>query len=156
MRLRRLAFGYGLVGIFVFQLVEREAAGVGDLDAAAEGLLVALEQARHVLCGFDVTFGIGFEAQARLRNRAFLADAGENVLQGAAMGRVIKHAAGGDERNAGARGELRQSGDAGAIVAAISVPRREIEVLMRPHRLLDTQELQFEIRGVMPAKAGIQ
>ena len=71
--------------------------------------------------------GIGFEAQARVIDRAFFADAGEHVLQGAAMGRVIKHATGGDEGNTDARGEIGERGDAGTIVAAISVPRREIE-----------------------------
>ena len=49
MRLRRLALRHRLVGIFVFQLVEGEGAGVGDLDAAAERVLMAFEQARHLL-----------------------------------------------------------------------------------------------------------
>ena len=106
MRLRCLAVRHRLVGIFVFQFVEGEGAGVGDLDAAAERVFMAFEQARHLLCRFDVPLGIGLQAQARVVDRAFLADAGEHVLQGAAMGRVIEHAAGGDEGNTDARGKI--------------------------------------------------
>ena len=135
MRLRRLAVRHRLVGIFVFQLVEGEGAGVGDLDAAAERIFMAFEQARHLLCRFDVPLGIGFEAQARVVDRAFLADAGEHVLQRAAMRRVIEHATGGDEGNADARGEIGERGDAGAIVAAIRMPRREVEGRSHTERL---------------------
>ena len=53
------------------------------------------------------------------------------------MGRVIEHATGGDEGNADARGEIGERGDAGTIVAAIRVPRREIERRSAPERLLD-------------------
>ena len=42
MRVRGLARRHRLVGIFVFQLVEGESAGVGDLDAAGERLLIAM------------------------------------------------------------------------------------------------------------------
>ena len=41
MRLRRLAGGDRLVGIFVFQLVEREGAALRDLDAVAQRVLIA-------------------------------------------------------------------------------------------------------------------
>ena len=62
MRLRRLALGHRLVGIFVTKLVEREGAGFGDLDGALERILVAFEQARHLVRRFQVALGIGFEA----------------------------------------------------------------------------------------------
>ena len=71
-------------------------------------------------------FGIGFETEAGFRDRAFLADAGEHVLEGTAVGRVIEHPAGGDEGIC-ARRETCQRFDAGAIVAAIGMPRGEIE-----------------------------
>ena len=67
---------------------------------------MAFEQARHLLRRFEVPLGIGLQAQARVVDRAFLADAGEHVLQGTAMGRVIEHAAGGDEGNTDARGKI--------------------------------------------------
>ena len=52
MRLRRLAVRHRLVGIFVFQLVEGEGAGVSDLDGAGERVFVAGEQPRHLLRRF--------------------------------------------------------------------------------------------------------
>ena len=132
MRLRGLAWRHRLVGIFVFQFVEGEGAGGGDLDAAAKRVLMAGEQTCHVLRGFDVALGIGFKLEPCFGNRAFLADAGEHVLQGTPVGGVIEHRIGGDERDAGARGEIGERCDAGAIVAAITVPRREIETRLRP------------------------
>jgi len=98
--------------------------------------------------------GIGLKFQPSVMNGAFLADAGEHVLEGAPVGRVIEHAAGGDEGRSYAGCQLGERGDAGAIVAAIRVPRREIEA--RRERLLDAQKVRFEISIVMPANAGIQ
>ena len=51
---------------------------------------------------------IGFEAEARFGNRAFLADAGEHVLQGAPVRGVIEHRIGGDQGGAGALREIGQ------------------------------------------------
>ena len=47
MLLRGLAFRHRLVGIFVLQFAEREAAGLGDLDGAGDGVGKILEQPRH-------------------------------------------------------------------------------------------------------------
>ena len=69
-------------------------------------VLMAGEQPRHVLCRFDMPLGIGFELEPRLMDGAFLADAGEHVLQGTPVGGVIEHRIGGDEGSAGARGEI--------------------------------------------------
>ena len=41
MRLRRLVNRYRFVGIFVFQLVERKGAGIGDLDGAFQRILIS-------------------------------------------------------------------------------------------------------------------
>ena len=62
-----------------------------------ERILVAFEQARHLMWRFQVPLGIGLEAEARFGNRAFLADAGEHVLQRAAVRGVVEHGIGGDE-----------------------------------------------------------
>jgi hypothetical protein len=145
MRLRRLALGHRLVGIFVFQLVEGKSAGVGDLDGAGERLFVAGEEPRYFLRRFQVPLGIGLEFQPRLVDRAFLADAGEHVLQGAAVGRVIEHGAGGDEGKTHACRQLRQGLDAGAIIAAIRVTGGEVEARLGPKRLLDAPQITFEI-----------
>ena len=60
------------------------------------------------------------------------------------MGRVIEHGAGGNERDAGALGEIRKRRDARAVAAAIGMMRGEIK--RRIERLFDAQELRLEIR----------
>ena len=100
MGLRRLAFRYRLIGIFVTELVEGEAAGFRDLDGAGKRLFVAFEQARHFFWRFQMPLRIGFKFEPCLVDGAFLADAGEHVLQGAPMRGVIEHGVGGDEGRA--------------------------------------------------------
>ena len=51
--------------------------------------------------------GIGFEQPARLLQRQMLADAGDDVLQRAAFGRVIEHVVDGDQRHEGSRRQYR-------------------------------------------------
>ena len=89
--------------------------------------VMAGEQPRHLLAGFEMPLGIGFEREPCLVDGAFLADRGEHVLERAAMRGVIEHGVGGDEGQAGSLRQLRQRLDAGAVVAAITMPRGEIE-----------------------------
>ncbi len=154
--LRGFPFGHRFVGIFVFQLVEREGASLRDLDAAAKRILMAAEEPRHLLRRFDMPLGIGFEAEAGLGNGAFLADAGEHVLKGAAVRGVIERGVGGNEWKPRALAEFGECRDAGTIVATIGMPRREIEPRRRAQRLPYATKLLFIISFVMPAKAGIQ
>ena len=132
-----LALRHRLVGIFVFQLVEGEGAALRDLDAAAKRVLMAGEEPRHLLRRLYMPLGIGLEAEAGIGNGAFLADAGEHVLKGAAVGGVIEHRIGGDEGDTRAPAEFGQSGDAGAIVAPVGMPRREIEGSALAERFID-------------------
>jgi hypothetical protein len=104
---------------------------------------MAGEQQRHFLRRFEMPLGIGFELQSCLVDRAFLADTGEHVLQGAAVGGVIEHGAGGDEGKANARCELRQGFDAGAVIAAKGMTGGEVEP--SAERLLDAPQITFEI-----------
>ena len=127
MRLRGLALRHRLVRIFVFQLVEGEgqASAISMVRRSASSW--PLNRRAISLGGFQMPLGIGFETEAGFVDRAFLADAGEHVLQRAAVGGVIEHAARGDEGDIRARRKLRQGFDAGAIVAAIRMPCGEIE-----------------------------
>ena len=88
---------------------------------------MAGEEPGHLLRWLQVPLGIGFEFQPSVMDRAFLADAGEHVLQRPAVGGVIEHGTGGDEGKAHACRQLRKRGDAGSIVAAIDMSRGEIE-----------------------------
>src|SRR5665648_496693 len=83
-------------------------------------------------------------------NRAFLADAGEHVLQRPAVGRVIENRAGGNEGNVGACRDLCERCNAGAIVAAIRMLCCEIERRARWKRVFDAVELCFEIWHMSP------
>ena len=125
--LRGLARRHRLVGIFVFQLVEREGASARAISTLRRRASWPANSRAISAGGFEMALGIGLEARAGLGDRAFLADAGEHVLQGAAVGGVIEHVVGGDERDARAPAEFDECCDAGAIVAAIRVPCREIE-----------------------------
>ena len=145
MRLRRLAVRHRLVGIFVFQLVEGVAAGVSDLHGAGKRRFVAGEEPRHLLRRFEMPLGIGLELQPCVMDRAFLADAGENVLQGPAVACVIEHGAGGDEGKANARRQLRKRFDAGAVAAAIRMTGGEVEARPEAKRFLDATKLGFKI-----------
>jgi len=97
---------------------------------------MAFEQAGHLARRLQVPLFIGLEAEARFVNGAFLADAGEHVLQLAPVRGVVEHGIGGDEAQAYAACELRKRIDAGAIVAAIRVVRGEIETRLRAKRFL--------------------
>ena len=87
-------------------------------DGAGERLLMAGEEPRHLLRRLRVPLGIGFEFQPSVMDRAFLADAGEHVLQRPAVGGVIEHGTGGDEGKAHACRQLRN-----AAMRARSSPR---------------------------------
>ena len=64
------------------------------------------EQPRHFLRRFQMPLGIGFEPAARVLQRQMLADAGHDILQGAALGCVIEHVIDGDQRHKGACGDI--------------------------------------------------
>jgi hypothetical protein len=93
---------------------------------------------------FEVPLGIGFEPEPCIMDRAFLADAGEYVLQGPAVGGVIEHGVGGDEGKVRALRQLRQGLDTGAIVAAIRMPRGEIEARSLAECPLNAEQLRFK------------
>ena len=107
---------------------------------------MAGEQPRHLLRRLQMPLGIGFEAAARRRAMVHFSRMQVSTsCKRPALGRVIEHVVGGDEGNAGARRRVGERGDAGAIVAAIGVPRREIEARCAAQRLFDAAELRFEI-----------
>ena len=126
MRLHAQARGRRVDRILIAQLVEGEAAGVGDLEGARQRLGMACEQARHLGARLEMALGIGDQTIARLVDRAVLADAGEHVLERPPRGRVVEHVASGHERRAAGISELGQRLDARAVVAAIEVLRGKI------------------------------
>ena len=98
MLLRREMGGHRLVGIFVMKLRQREGEALGDLDGALDRMLLAAKQLQHLLDRLEMTLAIDLEPEARFRDGAFFADAGQDILQHAPVGMVIEHVIGGDER----------------------------------------------------------
>ena len=117
MLLRGFSLGYGLVGIIVFELVEGEGDPVGEADGFGDGLGRFLKKLRHFVRRFQMPFGIGFEKPACLVQGDMLADAGDDVLQFAPLGRVIEHIIGGQQRHTGGARHALPFPQAAAIIA---------------------------------------
>ena len=68
-----------------------------------------------------MALGIDGEPEARFRDGAFLADAGEHVGERPALRHVIVHVVDGDERRARALAEFVEQAEAARLVAAIAM-----------------------------------
>ena len=124
--LRSSPLGDALPGIFVTQLVEAEVQGVGERARRGNRVRPAREQPRHLGRRFQMPLGIGVEEIARGRDRDLLADAGDDVLQRAAVGGVIMDVIGGEDRAALATRDPVEAFDPRRIVAAIEPARRDM------------------------------
>src|SRR5580692_5570824 len=127
----RLARRHGLVRIFILEFVEGEAAGLGDAQALCERPVVTGEEPRHFLGRLEVALGIDREAKARLSNRAFLTDAGEDVEKRSALGGVVKSIVDGDEWRAEPIAELGEKAETARLVATMAVDAREKDAAWR-------------------------
>ena len=78
--LRRLPLRNWLLGVFVTQLIEVEAAAIDDFAAAFDRVFPAAEQPRHLLRRFQMALGIGGKAITGFGDRAAIADAGQHIL----------------------------------------------------------------------------
>ena len=126
MALRTAPLGHGLARIFIFELIEAEVDRIGEGPGCGDGVRPALEQPHHLGRRFQVPLGIGVEQIARSRQRHLLADAAHHVLQRAAIGGVVEHVVGGEDRQAMRLGHAVQSLDPRQIVAAIKMRRRDM------------------------------
>jgi len=128
--LRRAPVGHRIDRVFVAQLVEAEAAGLGDLDGAGDGIRAVAEQPRHLGGRLQVALGVGVQQEAGVVDGAVLADAGEHVLQWPALGRMGVHVVGGDQRNAARGGKIAQVRKSTGIVTTIKIIHREIKIFI--------------------------
>jgi hypothetical protein len=129
MLLRRLAGGNGLVGVLVAELLQVEAQRVGDRHGAAKRVLVAGEEAGHLGGGLQMAFGVGLQATAGLGQGHLLADAGEDVGQGAAAGLVEADGVGGDHGAACGGRDGGEGVQPRAVVAAVKRGGRKVELV---------------------------
>ena len=107
-----------LVGVFVGEFIEREAAALDDFQAAFHRLRMRAEQAGDLRGGFQMAFGVGGECAAGGGDGDLQANAGHHVVQRAAVGRVVEHVVGGDQRHAAAGGEVGERAQAACVVGA--------------------------------------
>ena len=116
-----------LVGVFIGEFVEREPAGLGDLERAPNRIFMATEQPCHLGRRFDVTFAVGFEQEAGLVDCGLLADAGQHILQGPARRCMVENIIGRNQRHMTTLCQSRQRTDARLIIAAIKMRGGKIE-----------------------------
>ena len=109
MLLRRLAGRDGFVGVFIFEFIEREAAGLHDFEAARNRFRIGGEKPRHLVRRFEMTLGIDLEPEARFGKGAFLADAGEDIGEAAALRQMIERVIDGDEWCGALRGQFGEN-----------------------------------------------
>ena len=99
---------------------------VGELARRGNRVRPAREQPHHLRRRFQMPLGIGVEQIARGRDRHLLADAGDDVLQRAAVGRVIMDVVGGEDRAAVRPRDPVEPLDPRRIVAAIKPARGDM------------------------------
>ena len=116
------------VRILVGEFVEREAAACEEAQRLGDRLRRGAEQARHLVRRFQVALGIRFETAAGRVESEMRADAGDDVLQRAPLGRVVEHVAYRDERHIRRSRERGEAREPAGVVAAIEHARAE------PHR----------------------
>ena len=117
----RGALARGFQRIIVSELVEREVEPLEEAHRLGDRFREIAEEPRHLGGTFHVPLGVGLEQPPGILQRSVLADAGEHVLQPAALGRVVEHVAqrqDGDAEAIGERGSLRQAAAVVAMIAA--------------------------------------
>ena len=88
------------LGVLVGEFVEREAAAVGDLEGARERLGIAAEEPVHLLRRLEEAIGMALAPFAERVDRHVVPDAGDHILQHAAVRLVEEHVVGDDRRDA--------------------------------------------------------
>ena len=101
MLLRRLAGRHRLVGIIIFQLIKLEGDGRDEIGGSLDCFSVVAEQPQHFLWWFQVAFGVLFEKLPGCENSRVVAGCRQHILKRAAVGMMIEHVIGGEQRHIG-------------------------------------------------------
>ncbi len=123
----RLAGRDRLVGVLVAQGVETEGGGLDDLARALQGVLVALEQPRHLRADLQMPFGVGLQPIAGFVDGHAMAHAGQHVLQPAPFGDVVEGAVAGDHGRARPPAEFVQGVEPRLVVPAVERGDEKVE-----------------------------
>src|SRR5579883_517793 len=125
--LRRASFGHRLDGIFIAELVEREAAGLDNLQGSRDRIGAAAKEPRHFVRRFQMTLGIRVKTKAGLGNGAAFANAGQYILKRPAFGDMSVNIVGRDERNSERVRKIAETRQTLRIIALIEMMRGEVE-----------------------------
>ena len=107
--------GFGFVRVLVAQFAQAEAAALGDLLRAGDGVRVGHEQARHLLGRLQVAFWRARAAETGIVDGAAFADAGDHVVQDPPARVVVEHVVGGHRRHPRVLRRLGERVQAGGI-----------------------------------------
>ena len=143
--LRRQAGRHRLARILIGQLVEREAAALGDLQRAREGFGIAAEQPRHLLGRLQVAIGMALAAEAGVVDGAAMADAGDHVLQDAPRRHMEQHVVGDHGRHPRLGREIGQLVQPELVVRPAAQGQRQIAAIAEGL----AQPAQLERAGVV-------
>ena len=126
LRARRIAGR--LVGVVVAELVEGEFEALQHGEGFGDRLGVVAKEPRHLGGVLEVALGILFEQPAGILDRPVLADAGDDVLERPAFGRVVEHVVGGEKRHAVAAGDAVEEGKATPVAGAVEPVRHQPDI----------------------------
>ncbi len=114
-----LARRHRLVGIAVFQFVQRKADAAGEPQRLGDRIGIIAKQPDHLGSRFQMPLGVGLQQAARFFNGRLLADAADDILQHPAFAVVVQHIIGGKQRHADCRGNALQFQKTAPVVAAM-------------------------------------
>jgi hypothetical protein len=97
-RVHSFAFGYGIAGKLVAEIVEREFEARGKFERVGDGFGQVGEKLLHLLRGFHVTLGVAGQQSSRCGQRAVMADGGECVAKFAIFRGGVVDAVGREQR----------------------------------------------------------
>ena len=137
-----------LVGILVLQLFQREAAAVGDLQGAGQGLGIFGEEAVHLFRRLQMAIGVAFPPEAQLVDGAAVTHAGDHVLQQPALGMVKQDVVGDDGLNAGLGRQVGKVVQAHGVARPAAQAERQIGA-GREGRLEAPQALGADLVGLV-------
>ena len=148
MALRGLARRHRLVGILIFELIERKIDAAGKPHGFRDRLRHIAKQPRHFMRRLEIAFRIGFQTLADGVDGGLFANAGQNILQGSARGMVIQHLVGRQQRHAGRRGDAMEPRQTAPVVAAIQQAGR------KPHAIgaAALQSIQ-NLQALLPSRS---
>ena len=94
--------------IFIAEIIKRECDAGEQVCGRADRFGAFGEESHHFFWGLQMPFGIGEQAFACMLDSCAFADTGDDIVNGAVLGRRIERVVGGEQGDAGLEAELLQ------------------------------------------------